>query len=576
MAEWGKVYQLKKDVAAADVWGCIVRLLQKLPEQGVSFPQGSPPRHFFWQDDSILCRWTEDDAWASFDFAGTAGGAKTTLQIIFSKKEKSLGKEAFHLLSFYEKTGGGRPFCLDFFGLIKERKLIPKKQTQCQVKRIEYLGERLKGGSGSLKVVFSDNRGGSLLEQAAGIAERLWFLCAEFYTCDELDFMRIWEDGDPKIKKLKEDLSPKLKRQMDSKDRRAQIMDRFPEFEPFKQMLSPAITAICNDRDKKLPLDETKSGPDFVPVPHLIDLAFELTMENFREERKREFKDLLDRHTGKDIFDIQGKAEEQAMNQFLASQSLRQLENQREVGKTDSSAPVLEQDAAASPAEDKEKQESRIAELEKRAGALGGQNAKLEAEIGRLEEEKADLETENRELQQRMEALQEQLNTKNAARTKRQNEERRGIVRLEIPCGEDNLFPDEIEDWLYALLYWAVEQERKNLPEDKKSEVSRKRDVIDKLVTGKEFDWDKSETNRRLASAKKTFKDSPDPSDEKLGELGLKRVEAKKGAHPHLSFFQERYQIPYSKSPRDQGKGCTSDNKLTEIKWRFFLTPPSP
>ena len=567
MAEWGKVYQLRGDVTLADVWNCIVCLLQRIPGHGAHLPKGSPPRHFFWQDATSLCRWIEDDEWAAFDFAGTTDGSKTTLQIIFSKKEKSCGTQKVHPLSFYEKTTGSQHLCPDLFDLVKENKLVPKKQTQSQVKRIEHLRKRFKN-SEDLKILFSDNREGKLLEQVEKVAERLWFLGAEFYTCDELDFMGLWEDEDPEIRKFKEDLSPKFKRQLDSKDRRARMMDMLSEFEPFKHMLSPTIAVICNDRMEKLSLDDTDSGAEVIPISRIIDMAFNLTIDNFGEERTLEFKDFLDKYDGKDIFDIQREAELQAMFRFAVEHSLKQIETAKQPqpqaaareGETNPSRRTEEDGATSGPMASPEESDSRLKELKE-------QNAQLKAEIERLKAENDGLEAEQKKLQQKNSDLQEQLDRKKVARTQRQNEERKGLIRLEIPCAEDNLFPNEIEDYLFALLYWALGQEKKSLPDNRHKEVSRKRDVIEVVLNSKTFSWDETETCKNLSDKEKAFKDDAPPSS-----AGFTKVS--ENNHEKYYFVQERYQITFALSPSDNKMGRGVQNKMKEIKGRLFLMPP--
>jgi len=567
MAEWGKVYKLKGNVSVCCIWKCIAGFLQSRTNQELSLPESSPPRYFFWQDAAKSFSWLEDDEWGCFDFAGVLGNAESFLQIIFSKKEKNHGKEKSRLLSFYEKSSGSQHLCPDFFDLVKENKLVPKKQTQSQVKRIEHLRKRFKN-SEDLKILFSDNREGKLLEQVEKVAERLWFLGAEFYTCDELDFMGLWEDEDPEIRKFKEDLSPKLKRQLDSKDRRARIMDMRSEFEPFKRILSPTIAVICNDRMEKLSLDDTDSGAEVIPISRIIDMTFNLTIDNFGEECTLEFKDFLDKYDGKDIFDIQRKAELQAMFRFAVEHSLKQIETAKQPqpqaaaqeGETNPSCRTEEDGVTSGPMASPAESSRRIKELEE-------QNVQLKAEIGRLKDEKDGLGAEKKKLQQKNSDLQEQLDRKKVARTQRQNEERKGIIRLEIPCAEDNLFPNEIEDYLFALLYWALGQEKKSLPDNRHKEVSRKRDVIEVVLNSKTFSWDETETCKNLSDKEKAFKDDAPPSS-----AGFTKVS--ENNHEKYYFVLERYQITFALSPSDNRMGRGVQNKMKEIKGRLFLMPP--
>lgn len=563
MAEWGKVYKLKGNVSVCCIWKCIAGFLQSRTNQELSLPESSPPRYFFWQDAAKSFSWLEDDEWGCFDFAGVLDDAESFLQIIFSKKEKNHGKEKSRLLSFYEKSSGSQFLFLDFLRMMKEKKLVLDKTNP--PKKIEHAQKKFDSDD-NLKILVSDHRDGELLGQVNDLAEELWFLGANFYSRNEIDYMADLVEKDPVISAIKERMSQKMERQVSSKSNFTEMLEGWEGFQEAKQMFRPSVSMMYNGQEKELSFDAMASSADL--IPEIIALVFEINKDDFYESQEREFKDFLDNHGEKALSEIQRQVREQAMNQFLANQSLKELENQCKDEKTDSSVPSLEQETVEKLTQENEALSRRIRELENRLTDLEHQNTHSKAENKGLKEEHDRLEDENKMLQQKINVLQENLNTKRASFTQRQNEERHGIVWLEIPCAEKNLFPDEIEDWLYSVVYAAIEQEGKMLPEDTKTEVSRKRDVIEAVLNGKEFDWNKSETCRTLTDMEKAFKNDASPS-----LAGFTKVS--ENDHEKHFFVQERYQITSALTPSDNRTGRWVQNKMTEIRGRLFLMPQS-
>ena len=428
-------------------------------------------------------------------------------------------------------------------------------------KKIEHAQKKFDSDD-NLKILVSDHRDGELLGQVNDLAEELWFLGANFYSRNEIDYMADLVEKDPVISAIKERMSPKMERQVSSKSNFTEMLEGWEGFQEAKQMFRPSVSMMYNGQEKELSFDAMASSADL--IPEIIALVFEINKDDFYESQEREFKDFLDNHGEKALSEIQRQVREQAMNQFLANQSLKELENQCKDEKTDSSVPSLEQETVEKLTQENEALSRRIRELENRLTDLEHQNTHSKAEGEGLREGYDRLENENKELKQKICDLQGQLNKKKDTYTLRQNEERNGFVRLEIPCAEKNLFPDEIEDWLYA----AIEQEGKMLPEDTKTEVSRKRDVIEAVLNGKEFDWNKSETCRTLTDMEKAFKNDASPS-----LAGFTKVS--ENDHEKHFFVQERYQITSALTPSDNRTGRWVQNKMTEIRGRLFLMPQS-
>lgn len=574
MAKWGKVYQLIEKASCIEVWQCISSLfLESSAWNDVPLPEGSP-ESFFCKNDGVTFSYHEDERWSFFNFVALKKEDTVRLHIIFDKDKQPQPKnQTVHNLYFFEETDGEHlHFCLDFFDLLKGKRLVSNKQTRSPVRKIEYSMAKFLDDCG-LKIMFSDNREGRLLRQVGDMAERLWFLGAEFYTSDEIDFMRIWEDTDSRIREIKEELPPKLREQLDSKERRASMLDVHPEFEPLRQILSPTIAVLSDERVGKISINDTELDDKQLSqlTATLIETAYELDGESLTKEFEQKFAGFRSKYPEQDLERIRGAAEKAAL--FDASLKLSQqriLSRGRErllpqTAPQEQAVPSIQpQDSTAGPQELGSESDPEIKRLQE-------ENASLRSRIEELEREK---ERRLAEQGNKIEQLQEQLHKKEAARTNAQNETRNGVVILEIPCAEANLFPDEIEDFLHSLLYFAIEQERRNLPEDKKDEVSRKRDVIEVLLEGRTFNWEKSQTAQKLKEIKQLFKNSPDPSERELNGIGL--TVASRNDNLVCYFYKERYIFALPQTSGDTTRG--QENKMQgkgSLRERCFLTPPN-
>ena len=174
----------------------------------------------------------------------------------------------------------------------------------------------------------------------------------------------------------------------------------------------------------------------------------------------------------------------------------------------------------------------------------------------------AELRAENEKLLSEI----EELKNENAALLDSEREKAlsSGLLLLKIPCGEKNLFEHEIEDYLYDILYSSLENEKFNFPANKCDEHFRKQDIIEELLEKRTFNWEKSETFRRLHEIHEVLEDK---NLEKLKAFGFTRRKKCKN-YPKYFFFRERYQFTFSISPHD---GNASKQQLREIRKRCFL-----
>lgn len=143
------------------------------------------------------------------------------------------------------------------------------------------------------------------------------------------------------------------------------------------------------------------------------------------------------------------------------------------------------------------------------------------------------------------------------------------FILLKIPYFEKFLFKNEIEDYLYSILYYSIECELKKFPKDKKDERFRKFDVLSALLKSKTFNWQKTETNKNLSKINSILNNHKSNNLSNLQTCGFTK---KENCHNHLKlyFHDERYQVTFSLSPSD---GNASKQQMREIKNRCFLMP---
>ena len=302
MAEWAKVYQLIEKASSFDVWECIVKTLQDSigSDIPITLPEKNPDS-FFYRKDGILLDYHEARRWSFCHFIQQTEENTSELRIIFDKETHGARDTIHHNLSFSAVTNKGQ-LIPHFFELLKNKNLVSKKQTRISVKKIEYSSKKFNDNSG-LKILFTDNREGNLLRQVKHMTGQLWFLGAEgFYTGDELDYIRsLVVESVPEIKII----PPKSQKIFLSKEWIAKEMDSSPDFEPLKQYLQPAVSAIFGERKLKIELDNEQVA-DLADT--LIELVYKLKQEEFSKEFHQKFSDFLDKYPEQDFSDIRQEA----------------------------------------------------------------------------------------------------------------------------------------------------------------------------------------------------------------------------------------------------------------------------
>lgn len=555
MAGWAKVYQLIENASSFNVWECIVKTLQDSigSDIPITLPEKNPDS-FFYHKDGILLDYHETRRWSFCHFSQQTEENTSELQIIFDKETHGARDTIHHNLSFSAVTNKGQ-LILHFFELLKTKNLVSKKQTRISAKKIEYSSKKFNDNSG-LKILFTDNREGNLLSQVEHMTEQLWFLGAEdFYTGDELDYIRPFVESVLAIKIV----PPKSQEQFLSKKWMAKVLDSSPAFEPLKQYLQPAVSAIFGERKLKIELDN-ESVADLADT--LIELVYKLKQEEFSKEFHQKFSDFLDKYPEQDFSDIRQEAIWNVI--WDSARDSARVYVEQVYSRLDQLKKHEQSQDISVPQDDYEQNYRKVhKKIEQQQKEIESLNSRIRT----LEKEKQE---EIEKLQNKIDSLLEQLESQNTTRTKEQNEARSGVVELKIPCPVNNLFPNEIEDLLYKLLYSTIEAELGNIPKNKDDEQLRKRDVLQELMEKKVFNWEKSETSQKVEQLKNLFKSSASPSSNDLKSIGFIKIPDTQKHHKYY-FYEECYQITFPSTPSDSKSG--SENLITDIKFRFFLIP---
>lgn len=191
---------------------------------------------------------------------------------------------------------------------------------------------------------------------------------------------------------------------------------------------------------------------------------------------------------------------------------------------------------------------------------------KLEHELKELQNAKKSLEGEISSLNTKCANWQNKYAEWEAMLIRKQNENSNGCIYLEIPCTEENLFFNEIPDYLYSLLYKMLENENVKLPENKRDEANRKRDVVANLLEKRKFNREQSVTGEKLSRIENMLRSTQRIPLEKLKKAGFSEIAG--NTHPKYFFYNEKYTCVFPGSSSDKK---AIDNIIHQIERNLFL-----
>lgn len=590
MSAWGNMYFLKADVKAEKIWDCI---RGTFPDYGLT---EAMPKHFSIERDNSILLWdcpNGNKGFAEFRFYADTEDGKRGLTIIFDKgvnpKEWKDGRKNVHALLFEETADAPNlQFCHTFFAEIKKKKLVPNVYFQSRIIRTcEWTQQRYQTNPDFPVVAnyYADKDGNFFFpkEWIEKFKEDLWFITAAEF--------RIFPEFVPSIKK-------QLKNSSNSQNL---LPDAF--LEQFEQMARDTLSQIVKTYSRlEIDTEDTENSIRIAEILPEADIPYD-SEEQYKElknqiissvdyelnlapniqnympgflDKMRE-EDLLIRQKAKLLLKELGLDENQIeaafnrldelekenaeITQIINEQAKRINELETENSKLRDTTAAVEADISSSPLVssppsrvEADAQETRTAidELEHDLKELQNTKKLLEGEISSLDTKRANVQNKYAEWK--------------AMLIRKQNENSNGCIYLEIPCTEENLFLNEIQDYLYSLLYEMLEKEKANLPGNKQDEANRKRDVVANLLEKRKFYWEKSVTGEKLREIENMLRSTQTLPLSKLSHEGFKEV--RNGTHLVYSFYKEKYKYSTSWTPSDRR---AAEKVLRDIKNIMFL-----
>ena len=610
MSAYGNMYFFKAYVKAENIWDCI---RGTFPDYGLT---KAMPKHFSIERDNASLLWdcpNGNKGFAEFRFYADTEDGKRDLTIIFDKAEKTKewkdGKKKVHALLFEETADAPNlQFCHTFFALVKEKKLVPNDYFKCRIiddtpdvyrQVIEKKDiARLVNPDFPMMIKFCADKDGNFFfpkEWIECFAADLWFInAAEFVRCYGI-FPLMNEEN---LKKYNPDLHTVMKKIKKNPEANSKLDERIKEVIQERRdamsLVYRSDSRIEIETAGSIRIRELNPNPDFISQP-LNDIPY--NSEEQYEELKNQIissvdyelylapniqnymPDFLDkmreedqsiRQKAKLLLKEMGLDEAQISTTFnrldelkQENAELRQTINKLETknSKLKDTTAAVEADISSSPLVSSPPSRAEDDAQETRAAI-----DKLKHERQELQNTKESLEGEISSLNTKRENLQNQYDEWEAMLIRKQNEKSNGCIYLEIPCTEENLFFNEIPDYLYSLLYEMLEKEKVNLPENKRDEANRKRDVVANLLENREFNWEQSETGEKLNRIENMLRSTQILPLSKLSHEGFKEV--RNGTHLVYSFYKEKYKYSTSWTPSDRR---AAEKVLRDIKNIMFL-----
>ena len=596
MNSWGNIYYLKSDVTEKDIWIIIQKMFPKYNLPNII------PKHFSYETDleSILLASSAKERYVDFLFTKTLDGTRVTLRIVFDRELQKIENGNVHAL-FYKEIAENcdLSFLFEFFPLLKS--FIPKKfilnritnnLEKCKQIFFKYdniieqntkliakeFSEDISTDKVSVKFC-ADENGKFFFPEAwiEKLSNELWFADAKFEKTYTLlaaftreNFLKKNTNlrKAEKLSRSNELLKSKLNKEFNINEWINQKKELIKEIfrTDSRIMINSGILNNIEIKPKENAVFED-DGYEYLrnQIINSIDYRNELerkTSESMSELSENDMKnDMVLNETisfhlkelGLDENNLQNMVEE--LNQRKENIEFLEKENnslksenhdlKNEIYKLQS-ANISSQKII----ENKESSDELIA-MKQKLSVMSQKNEEKEKEIKSLKVKCDNLKNRNTYLEKKNNSI----NAKDDS------------YILEIPCKEKELFSNEIEDFLYNCLYSKLEEEKKNLPQNKETEVTRKRDVIESLINNKEFIFEKSETKQKIARIESILKASNRPNLDELVHEGFVKIENTKN-HPKVYFYNERYQLTFSLSPSDEK---VSMNKMKEIQGRCLL-----
>ncbi|MFC2330121.1 MAG: hypothetical protein ACFNKL_03470 [Treponema sp.] len=619
MSVWGNMYFLKADVKAENIWDCI---RGTFPTYGLT---EAMPKHFSIERDNSIILWDCQNGsqdFAEFRFYADTEDGKREVRIVFDKavkpKKWTDGRKNVHALLFEETADAPTlQFCHTFFALVKEKKLVPNIYFQSriiddtpdvyrQVIEKKDIARPVKPDFPVVVKLCADKDGNFFFpkEWIEKFKEDLWFINVDaFVRCYGI-FPLMNEEN---LKKYNPELHTIMKKIKNNPEANSKLDERIKEV---LQERRDAMSLVYRSDSRietetaagRISIRELSPNPDFISQPlndipynseeqyeklknqiissvdyelylapniqkYLPDFLDKMRKEDLliRQKAQLLLKEMgLDENQIEAAFNRLGKVEKEnaELMQTINKQAKRIDELETENSKLKDTTAAVDADISFNPLVSSPAYRVEADAQETRAAI-----DELEHDLKKLQNTKKLLEGEISSLNTKCANLQNRYDEWDAMLIRKQNENSNGCIYLEIPCTEENLFLNEIQDYLYSLLYEMLEKEKANLPGNKQDEANRKRDVVANLLEKRKFYWEKSVTGEKLREIENMLRSTQTLPLSKLSHEGFKEV--RNGTHLVYSFYKEKYKYSTSWTPSDRK---AAEKVLRDIKNIMFLT----
>ena len=618
MSVWGNMYFLKADVKAENIWDCI---RGTFPTYGLT---EAMPKHFSIERDNSIILWDCQNGsqdFAEFRFYADTEDGKREVRIVFDKavkpKKWTDGRKNVHALLFEETADAPTlQFCHTFFALVKEKKLVPNIYFQSriiddtpdvyrQVIEKKDIARPVKPDFPVVVKLCADKDGNFFFpkEWIEKFKEDLWFINVDaFVRCYGI-FPLMNEEN---LKKYNPELHTIMKKIKNNPEANSKLDERIKEV---LQERRDAMSLVYRSDSRietetaagRISIRELSPNPDFISQPlndipynseeqyeklknqiissvdyelylapniqkYLPDFLDKMRKEDLliRQKAQLLLKEMgLDENQIEAAFNRLGKVEKEnaELMQTINKQAKRIDELETENSKLKDTTAAVDADISFNPLVSSPAYRVEADAQETRAAI-----DELEHDLKKLQNTKKLLEGEISSLNTKCANLQNRYDEWDAMLIRKQNENSNGCIYLEIPCTEENLFLNEIQDYLYSLLYEMLEKEKANLPGNKQDEANRKRDVVANLLEKRKFYWEKSVTGEKLREIENMLRSTQTLPLSKLSHEGFKEV--RNGTHLVYSFYKEKYKYSTSWTPSDRR---AAEKVLRDIKNIMFL-----
>lgn len=619
MSVWGNMYFLKTDVKAENIWDCI---RGTFPTYGLT---EAMPKHFSIERDNSIILWDCQNGsqdFAEFRFYADTEDGKREVRIVFDKavkpKKWTDGRKNVHALLFEETADAPTlQFCHTFFALVKEKKLVPNIYFQSRIiddtpdvyRQVIEKKDIARPVNPDFPVVVklcADKDGNFFFpkEWIEKFKEDLWFINVDaFVRCYGI-FPLMNEEN---LKKYNPELHTIMKKIKNNPEANSKLDERIKEV---LQERRDAMSLVYRSDSRieietaagRISIRELSPNPDFISQPlndipynseeqyeklknqiissvdyelylapniqkYLPDFLDKMRKEDLliRQKAQLLLKEMgLDENQIEAAFNRLGKVEKEnaELMQTINKQAKRIDELETENSKLKDTTAAVDADISFNPLVSSPAYRVEADAQETRAAI-----DELEHDLKKLQNTKKLLEGEISSLNTKCANLQNRYDEWDAMLIRKQNENSNGCIYLEIPCTEENLFLNEIQDYLYSLLYEMLEKEKANLPGNKQDEANRKRDVVANLLEKRKFYWEKSVTGEKLREIENMLRSTQTLPLSKLSHEGFKEV--RNGTHLVYSFYKEKYKYSTSWTPSDRK---AAEKVLRDIKNIMFLT----